>query len=327
MEIDEIYQNFIKLKENTSPKNNYIAVPIIKGKPHRLGISPEGYPMFFVECSDDLHFEDIKLELIKVLFHRQCSLITNENKIPEKKIFTIILLKSEREDLQEYFLQVILLVLMRLKGTPKTITLKTEIYKVIELFINPPTVSEETVRGLWAELFSILMGKDIPYLVESWHSTAYDKYDFNDQIDLLEVKSATGDHRSHIFSIEQLNPAEGKVLFIASVFVNHSGQGTSILDLMDMLTSSLLDDDLSIKVTELVLKTLGVEYDKVKDIQFDFNYAKQTYKIFDSLDIPKIEPDAVPARVSNVKFRSDLSEVKSIEENGRTYTGKMYKCL
>ena len=67
--------------------------------------------------------------------------------------------------------------------------LKIEIEKLINLFTKFSKPALKTIQGLWAELLIIEQSKNPDYLIQSWHSSTTDKYDFNDGIDKIEVKS------------------------------------------------------------------------------------------------------------------------------------------
>ena len=60
------------------------------------------------------------------------------------------------------------------------------------------------------------------------------------------------------------------------------------------------------KLHLLVYSTLGVNIDKVNQIKFDYELAKESLQFYKSVDIPKIENKVIPKEVSNVKFVSNL---------------------
>ena len=183
------------------------------------------------------------------------------------------------------------------------------------------------VRGLWAELLVIERGSDPEYLIRAWHEDPEDRYDFNDSIDKIEVKSTSGDQRSHLFSLEQLNPNDSSNLIIASVFVNPTGIGKSIFDLMDMISPRLKDTDCSLKLTEIVLKTIGLHLEECRNLHFDYNFATDTLTYYDSKVIPTLDKNSIPSTVSAVHFRSDMSDVPSISVTGFDENSILFKSL
>lgn len=284
--------------------------------PHRVGCSNEGFPMLFIECENKERVSDIKLSLFKVLFNRKCSLSDIGNKSISVKNLTIIQMSSDDQELIKYFFQVMSIVLRKIPVLPKVTVLKEEISKVIEIFTRQNVFSKEIVRGLWAELLVIERSKNPEYLIRAWHEEPEDRYDFNDSIDKIEVKSTSGDSRIHLFSLEQLNPNDSASLIIASVLVNATGIGKTIFDIIDMLSSRISDTECEIKLMEIVLKTIGPHVEECANMHFDYNFASDTLKFYDSKIIPAIRKEDVPSAVSAVHFRSDLTDVDSLEITG-----------
>lgn len=324
--IDQLYNLYQKTLRSEVDDNSYRALSM-EFLPHRVGCSNEGFPMLFIECSDKDHLTDIKLSMFRVLFNRKCSLADIDNKCVTEKNYSIIQMISDDQDLVKYFFQVITIVLQRIPINPKVKILKEEISKVIEIFTVPPTFSKEVVRGLWAELLVIERGSDPEYLVRAWHEEPEERYDFNDSIDKIEVKSTSGDQRSHLFSLEQLNPNNSSNLIIASVFVNPTGIGKSVFDLMDMISPRLNDTDCNLKLTEIVLKTIGLHIEECRNLYFDYNFATDTLAYYDSKVIPSIDRNSIASAVSAVHFRSDLSNVPSIDVTGFDEKSILFKSL
>ena len=322
-----LYDLYLKVLKNETEDNSYRAISIADGYPHRVGCSNEGFPMLFIECADKQHVSDIKLSLFRVLFNRKCSLVDVEKKTLTEKDFVIIQMTSDNRDLIKYFFQVIYIVMQRIPTLPSVALLKKEISKIIEIFTTIPKFSKETVRGLWAELLVIEQSKDAEYLIKAWHEEPEDRYDFNDSVDKIEVKSTTGDIRTHVFSLEQLSPSDGSDLIIASVFVNATGIGKSIFDLMDLISSKITNTDCELKLSELVLKTIGPHIEECKNINFDYKFATETIKYYNSILIPSIKRTDVPEGVSAVHFRSDLTTVASIAETGYNENSQLFNCL
>ncbi|MCL4857121.1 MAG: hypothetical protein KJZ55_07625 [Flavobacteriales bacterium] len=111
-----VFKIFQELK-NESPKNGdsfaIASLPTIKN--HKLGISQNGQPMFFIKCDDNTKAKslDTNLEFISVLYNRQCQLINKKGKI-EEDIYTVVYLKSDSDYLQEYFLKNVFLIIKKI---------------------------------------------------------------------------------------------------------------------------------------------------------------------------------------------------------------------
>lgn len=173
--------------------------------------------------------DDINLELISVYASRTCQLKENGKPL-QKGIYTILSLKTDNIDLEQYFLDVVCILLQQLPKNPTPTQLKIEIQKLVELFSRFTRPARNTVQGLWAELFIIEQTPDPEYLLKAWHITPEDKFDFNDGRDKIEVKSTSQTRRIHNFEIEQLNPNQQSGLLIASIFTVQTGTGKNIFD-------------------------------------------------------------------------------------------------
>ena len=300
-------------KTRPHAENGFNAVTISDDSTHRLGISPEGYPIFFIDCSTSDRVSDINLKLFKVLFNRQCNISDSNSDVSLDGVFSIIQLNSLNPDFQKYFLEVVYLLLLRLENKPTVAVLKAEVSKLLSIFTSVKSISKEIVRGLWAELIVIKLSSNPSYLIRSWHVVPEDKFDFNDGTDKVEVKSTNGSKREHTFAIEQLNPNPGSKLLIASLFVSQTGVGKNIFDIIDDITSRISDVDVLFKLREETTQTIGANVEEVAKMYFDENASVDSLQFFDYASIPAIRLADVPTGVSSVHFRSDLTEVSPIE--------------
>lgn len=319
----DLYSIFCRIEPAESNEKSFPAEEIISMLPHRLGCSQERYPIFFVECCDEMPTTNINLKQFSVNFNQVCNLVESGNTICKK--YTIILLKSLESDIQKYFLDLVYIVLRKLPSKPTVAALKHELAKVISLFTAPPSFSKEVVQGLWAELFVIACGKDPLYLINSWHVSTEDKYDFNDGIDKVEVKATRNQDRVHAFAIEQLNPNKDSKLLIASIIVVPSGQGGNIFDLIDAISEKVADNDAILKLKEISYQTIGPHLEESKKIRFDVSMAANTYKLFNHYDIPAIPISVVPFEVSNIHFSSCLKDIATVD--AKALQSKLHQSL
>ncbi|MDE6872241.1 MAG: PD-(D/E)XK motif protein [Bacteroidales bacterium] len=319
-----LYSTFCRVKPAEGQDKCFSVEKIASDMPHRLGCSQEGHPIFFVECNDETPTTNISLKLFSVNFNQLCKLHENDNNIICKK-YTIILLKSQEIDLQKYFLDLIYIVLKKLTIKPNVNSLKHEISKVISLFTSPPAFSKEVVKGLWSELFVIAKSKDPLYLINAWHTSPEDKYDFNDGIDKIEVKATNNHERIHTFSLEQLNPNKGSGLIIVSIIFAASGIGANIFDLIDCISMTVTDADALLKLKEITYQTIGPNLEEAKKVRFDTTMAANTYMLFNHYNIPAISSYDIPAEVSNVHFTSCLKDVPAADIS--VLDSKLHKAL
>lgn len=305
------YKKFLELQQKERNRGGYISVDSVPfSNYHKIGASAEGYPIFFVKCDNSLPSIDINLELISVMFSQKCSIKENDNS--NSDIYTIVVLKTLNRDLQQYFTDVFSIILQQLESIPTEKALYKEIRKVIELFSSIHKPAIKSVQGLWSELLVIDSVKNPEYLISAWHISPSDKFDFNDGKDKLEVKSTSKQIRIHRFSLEQLQSNVGSKLLIASIFVIETGVGKSILNLRDNIFSKLKSIEHQLQLNEIIYKTIGSDYDKLGDVFFDYQLAKDSLLYFNATSIPSVSKSVIPIEITNVSFDCDLSNVSAV---------------
>ncbi|MCM1178063.1 MAG: PD-(D/E)XK motif protein [Bacteroides sp.] len=308
-----LLEKFLELKARPQTKDGFNAMSISETSPHRIGITSEGYPIFFIACSSSERVSDISLRLFKVLFNRQCTIFDTVTGSDIQDTFSIIQLSSLNSEFQKYFLEVVYLLLCRLEDKPTVNVLKAEISKLLSLFTSVKSISSEVIRGLWAELILIKQSSTPSYLIRSWHVLLEDKFDFNDGIDKVEVKSTNGSKREHTFALGQLNPNKGSRLLIASMFVSQTGVGKTIFDIVDDISSNISDVDVLFKLRKETTQTIGSHIEEVSSIFFDEAASLESLQFFDYASIPSINTENVPPEVTGVHFRSDLSDISPVD--------------
>lgn len=294
-------------KQGGSTKNIFLAANLPYTKTHKIGISEEGYPVFFIESSLMGDIPSINLNMINIQYTQNCNLKINDYSI--HSCYTIVRLKSVDPDLIRYYVDIMTLILTKIGDTPKQSHLVNELKTLVNLFRLLSNAPINSVQGLWAELFVILQSSNPSYLIKSWHVSVNDVYDFNDGFNKIEVKSTTKKQRVHHFSNEQLTPNKNSLLAVCSVMMSNTGQGKTVFDLKDSIEEKLDIDD-RLRLNELIIKTLGCDFEKAIETFFDYQKALDSYKIYNGSDIPKIDIQTLPDVISNLHYDCDLSDVK-----------------
>ena len=311
--MNQICELFRGLKDNFSEltdSTHVVSLPL--SSRFLLGITKIQTPVFFIECELKNYSADLNLEYISVMFNKKCSLIDDSNR-KFSKVYTVITLNQSDCDFQNYFLEVVYLILQKIPKKADGVLIKKEIDKILQLFSYTSLPAAKSVQGLWAGLLVIEQSESPEYLIKSWHSHANSRFDFNDGKDKLEVKSTSLAKRVHDFSLDQLKPNENSKLIIASVFALETTSGKNINDLRKMIFEKVSNIETQSLMDSIVFKVLGNEISKSLDFYFDYQLAVDELKFFDSGSIPKIEN--IPAEISNVKFSCDLSNIKSLSKN------------
>ncbi len=309
-----ICELYSELQNKDSTKNGFTPVTkIIASDKFFLGISEEKTPMFLIDSEFESAIADSELEYISVLFNKNCKIIDDANK-EFSKTCSIIILNSDNYDFQNYFLEVMYLMLQNIPQNPTSSQLKTEIDKIIKLFSCMSKPAVKTIQGLWAELLVIEQSANPEYLIKAWHSSPSSKFDFDDGTDKIEVKSTSKTERIHSFALEQLNPNKNSKLVIASVFAHQTGVGKSINDLREHILSRINDIQVQALFDSMIFQTLGNELETAFNFFYDYKLAVDELKFYNVELIPKIDAENIPAEISDVRFSSNLSNVPFIEK-------------
>lgn len=296
-------------------------VQSIPGTSHKIGVSAEGYPMFFVSTSDnDSMVQNLNAELLSVNYNVHCKILENDE-IKENVIFSIIILRSKDKDLQSLFIEFFRLFLCDNKLLT-TIQLAIKIEGLMDIFSALKKAPVHKLQGLWAELLLIETSNNPSIMAKAWHSSPESKYDFTFGKDKIEVKSTSSERRTHHFSLDQLNPSENSRLLIASIIVRESGEssnGLSINNLYERICNKISDIDLQVHVYTIMVSTLGKDFAKANEKFFDYVGGYDSLKFVDYINVPKINKKDVPELVSDVKFTSDLTGLDNVKENSKDY--------
>lgn len=325
--MQNVYKIFQELKNESAIKDDIFPIaklPTIKN--HKLGISLNRQPMFFIKCEDKTKVKslDINLEFIAIQFNRQCQLTNKKGEI-EEGTYTIISLKSDSDYMQIYFLKVVYVLIKDLSEKPMLKELKSEIEKLTNLFTKLSKPAIKTIQGLWAELLIIEKSTDPDYLINSWHNSNSDKYDFNDGENKIEVKSTSKSRRIHNFSLEQLTPNINSKLIISSILTIETGTGTNVFDLVEKIESKLKDHKLISRINEIIASTLGNDIQKAVEIYFDYNFSVDSIQYYESTDIPTIKTTDIPSNIMNVRFDCDLTDIRTTKKT--QYKSKLHTSL
>jgi hypothetical protein len=323
--MNQIYSQYLKLSKNRPSQSDiYYFVDIPKVKYHKLGITENGCPIFFIKCDnkDKKKYPSYNLG-IDVDFGEDCNIANGNKKIIGK--YTLITLKENSENLLPYFLDIVLIVVKSIPPNSSLKLVKSEIDKLVEMFSNMLGKGTGDIQGLWAELLIIELSKNPEYLVSSWHVVKTSLFDFNNGEDKLEIKSTKNNERKHTFSLNQLIPNKSSNLIIGSVLVAITGQGKNVFDLIDSIETRVQDKNLIFKLQRIIFETLGKNINEAHNIYFDYNSAKDSVAFFDINDIPKLNTSSIPLEISNIHFDCSLNNLKNA--NLKTYKSKLYKVL
>ena len=310
---NDIIKRFRELSASTT--NEIVNVIDIDGLPHKLGLSSKGYPMFFVVTSENqFPTHNIEREFLSVQFDLPCTIVLeNQNKKDNK--FTIITLKNEDADLQNSFIEIFILMLLKLAPDTTKRNLSIELENLITIFSALSLPPKKKVQGLWAEMLVVEQSSNPDLMLANWHTQPNSKYDFSNGRDKIEVKSTSSEERLHRFSLDQLNPSANSQLLIASATVRECAEsetGLSVFDLYNRIVERVAVNVLRLPCYTVIAETLGNSLPKAKKVYFDHVEASDSLAFFNALSVPKIDKSTVPKDVTEVKFMSNLTHISPV---------------
>lgn len=311
METRTIFNQFKELSRSDESRVNVIDIPSL---PHKLGMTSEGFPVFFIVTNTTpFNAQNIEREMLSVQYDMPCTLISDDDE--QNNAYSIITLRASEVSLQSYFIEIFLMMLGKIPAIPSKRELAIEVENLISIFSALSKPPRKKVQGLWAELLVIERSLHPETLISAWHSQANAKYDFTMGRDKIEVKSTSGEERIHHFSLDQLNPSPNSRLLIASVIVRESAQGSggmSIRDIYNKICTKVSANNARLKLYSIMAECIGSDLTKIDSIFFDYVEASDTLAFFDANQVPHVEKNSIQPFVSDVSFSSNLTHLIDI---------------
>lgn len=318
----ELFEQLKSLREGQSGGREFIVIPL-EGMLHKMGVSVEGYPKFFI-CTNDTasSTKNTTLEILSVEYNLSCTFV-DDNAAETSHFYTVITLRSLDESLQSEFIDIVLLMLQRLPEMPSKREIAIEVENLISIFSAMSCPPRKQIQGLWAELLVIERSLEPETVINAWHESPTSKYDFTMGRDKVEVKSTSGEERKHHFSLDQLNPSHKSRLLIASIIVRESGHGNggmSVRELYDKICERVISIDARMHLYQVIAETIGTDIQKLENVFFDYVEASDTLRFYDANEVPGISKDGIMQGVSSVGFNSDLTGVIDVQSPDSTFS-------
>jgi hypothetical protein len=298
--------------------------------PHfRVAIDGDGNPVILlsvVNSVKNISLKNFRLKHLQLTHNVECKI--SENGKTTHEPFTVITFTNQDRHLQEYFLRISESLIRSLKAKPTQEQVVDSLKKFIEVFRALSDTPTNTVQGLWAELFLIDISANPSSLLNYWHNIPQERFDFNSGEEKIEIKSSGNFERIHTFSAEQLNPPSGSLVLIGSIFIRPKSSGLSLQYLVESISKKLGDDnELIDKLNRIVIQTLGNSLEQGIKIKYDYQVASESFKLYRYQDIKKIEELNIPSEVTEVRYKSDLTAIKSIDTNDLQDKGELFDAI
>ena len=312
----------------TSNRNLFNAITLTEFPFAKIAVNTDGFPVILISSVADTTFlsqKNIRLKYLELTHNLECKI--SENNKTQFQNFTVIVFRSNQEHLQHYFLGIAETLIKSLSAKPTQQEVFQTFKNFVEIFRTLSETPTKTLQGLWAEIFLIDTGNEPTTLLNYWHNIPEEKFDFNADTEKLEIKSSSTLERIHIFASEQLNPPADKQVLIASLFVKQATHGTSIAQLANSIQQKITDNDLAEKLFTIISKTLGNTVEQSIKIKFDYDLAKNSLRFYRHQDIHKIEKVHIPNKVSEVRYKSDLTEIKPVIPDDNSNNGQLFTAI
>ncbi|WP_414713955.1 PD-(D/E)XK motif protein [Sphingomonas sp.] len=281
---------------------------------HYVGRSVGGQPSLLLGSDAGPFHAPVRLALLEARFgnlHR----IRSHDGEEREELLSVITCTSEEVQAQSYFLHVCETIVRIVGDQPTLPDIVSAVQRLIDLFRHIARPATRSLNGLLGELILIAASRNLPATVGAWRSSDYDRFDFSTGDVRLDVKAAADRTRAHHLSAEQCQPPPGTAGLLASVFIESSGGGQSLGELLQVIETALAGrDDLILKVQQAVAETLGDTLPSAMEARFDDHLARSSIQFYDLMTVPAIR-GGVPPEVSKIHFRSDLTQIAPLTRN------------
>ena len=278
---------------------------------HYVGRNITGHPTLLLGSAPGAFHAPVRLAMLDARFGNLHQ-IHPVGGGKREELLSVITCTSHDAQAQAYFLHVCGTILRIVGPNPALHDIIQVVQRLIELFRRLSRPASRSLNGLLGELFLISASCDVRGTVAAWRSTDIDRFDFSTGNVRVDVKASAERLRIHHLSAEQCQPPAGTAGLLASLFIEGSGGGQSLRELVAAIESSLEgDDNLILKVQETIAETLGESLPTAMGARFDDRLALESLRFYDLATVPAIR-EAVPPEVSGVHFRSDLTRTEPI---------------
>ena len=147
IDFKQIFSEFRALECILSNEKTYnvISLPTMS---HKLGISKEHFPMFFVSTSDSQdNVPNTIRELLSVEYDMECTVKESDGQMLLNN-FAIITLRTIDEHLQSYFVEIFLMMLSKMSHQPSKQALSIEVERLVTIFSALTSTPRKKIQGL-----------------------------------------------------------------------------------------------------------------------------------------------------------------------------------
>ncbi|WP_163268308.1 PD-(D/E)XK motif protein [Chelativorans alearense] len=309
----DIFEAIPSPSPDSSDKPLYAVMPVPGHTSYFVGKDRESLACLLVSTSDQTGrpHPPIRLESLDAQFELRCHL-KKVGELEREGTFTVIRCRDSDSETTRYFLSVCETILRMLGDNPARTQIATAVNRLAAIFQRVRQPPARPLNGLFGELYLLFRSGNAVRALRAWRTDENARFDFSDGDVRLDVKATGGRGRIHSFSYEQCNPSSGTIAVVASLHAEQAAGGMLLHTLMEQIEARVsAHADLVLKLHETVAATLGASLNDALSRRFDMRLAESSLQFFSLEDVPAIR-GALPAGVSDVHFRSDLSTLASL---------------
>ena len=309
----DIFKGICPPSAAPSDKPIYAVMAIPGHTGYFVGKDRESLACFLISTNDQSGrpHPPIRLASLDAQFELRCHL-KKANEPEREDTFTVIRCRDSDSETIRYFLSVCDTLLRMLGDQPTRALVATAVNRMAAIFQKVRRPPARLLNGLFGELYLLLRSGVTVTALAAWRASENARFDFSNGDIRLDVKAAGGRNRVHTFSYEQCNPPSGTVAVVASLHTEQAAGGSSLYSIINQIEARVSANvDLVLKLHETVAATLGASLNDSLSRRFDMRLAESSLRFFSLEDVPAIR-GPLPAGVSDVHFRSDLSALRPV---------------
>ena len=296
---------------DASLKEGSFNVAAIAGRAaYSVGRNSRGEGVFLISSVGAARTIPIRLAGIEALFAVPCAVV-EAGRASRTDTFTVITCRSLDGPVESYFCSIMGMLIEVLGERPRTMSVVEAVHQLIDLFQKLRAPPRKSIIGLIGELLVIAAARDIHTAVMAWRGDPDERYDFSVGNLRLEAKATSSRDRIHQMSMEQASPPVGTIGLLASMMVEKSSGGMTLLSLLTSIEARLPMPHTILRFWTIVADTLGEDLVGSLQWAFDFEQGVASARLFDLRVIPALRGD-LPQGVSGVRFSTDLRHVRRV---------------
>lgn len=311
--LSDIFDTIPSPPNESLEKPFYAVMPVPGHASYYVGKDRESLACLLISTSDNVGrpHPPIRLESLDAQFELRCRL-KSASELDRDDTLTVIRCREGDSETTRYFLSVCDTIVRVAGANPTRANIATTVNRLAAIFQRIRQPPARPINGLFGELYVLLRSGNASRALAGWRVDDNARFDFAAGDTRLDVKATGGRNRVHTFSYEQCNPPSGTVAVVASLQAEQAAGGVSLRELIDQIEARVSTHaDLVFKLHEMVAATLGASLKDSLSKRFDMRLAESSLQFFGLEEVPAIR-GPLPAGVSDVHFRSDLSALTPI---------------